>query len=149
MSVSAASSVQRYAKPSERQCQVLFWKNPFLNSVSVSGLDPREFDLTDLRRAWYSADRPGHFSLTEAPLPHPNPTPPNTLKRSRTGLEAEPRRSQTEPNGAETEPKGAEMDRNQVFWGGTGGGFVGVGGWGGCKEKRKSLHTRAFLEHVI
>ena len=31
------------------------------------------------------------------------------------------------------------MDRNQAFRGGTGGGFVGVGGVGGCKGKRKSL----------
>ena len=31
------------------------------------------------------------------------------------------------------------MDRNHAFRGGTGGGFVGVGGWGGCKGKRKSL----------
>ena len=30
------------------------------------------------------------------------------------------------------------MDRNQAFRGGT-GGFVGVGGWGGCKGKGKSL----------
>ena len=27
--------------------------------MSVSGLDPREFDLTDLRRAWYSSP-PNH-----------------------------------------------------------------------------------------
>ena len=32
------------------------------------------------------------------------------------------------------------MDRNQAFRGGTGGGFVGVGGGvGGCKGKRISL----------
>ena len=31
------------------------------------------------------------------------------------------------------------MDRNQAFRGGTGGGFVGVGGVGGCKGKRMSL----------
>ena len=71
------------------------------------------------------------FSLTEAPLPDPIPTPPNTLKRTRNGPETEPKRSQTEPNGAETEPNGAEMDPNQAFRGGTGGGFVGVGGVGG------------------
>ena len=33
------------------------------------------------------------------------------------------------------------MDRNQAFRGGTGGGFVGVGGVGSCKGKRKSLNV--------
>ena len=80
------------------------------------------------------------FSLTEAPLPDPTPTPPNTPKRTRNGPKTDPKRSQSEPNGAETEPNGAEMDRNQAFRGGTGGGFVGVGWWGGCKGKRISLH---------
>ena len=79
------------------------------------------------------------FSLTEAPLPNPTPTPPNLPKRTRNGAETDPKRSQTEPNGAETEPNGAEMDRNQAFRAGTGGGFVGVGGVGGCKGKRISL----------
>ena len=79
------------------------------------------------------------FSLTEAPLPDPTPTPPNTPKRTRNRPEAEPKRSQTDPNRAETEPNRAEMDRNQAFRGGTGGGLVGVGGVGGCKGKRKSL----------
>ena len=74
---------------------------------------------------------PIFFSLTEAPLPDPTPTPPNTPKRTRNGPETDPKRSQTEPNGAETEPNGAETDRNQAFRGGTGGGFVGVGGVGG------------------
>ena len=71
------------------------------------------------------------FSLTEAPLPDPTPTPPNTP-------ETDPKRTrnrpETEPNGPETEPNGAEMDRNQAFRGGTGGGFVGVGG-GVVREK--------------
>ena len=64
-----------------------------------------------------------------SPRPHPDPTqhPETEPKRSQT----EPKRSQTEPNGAKTEPNGAEMDRNQAFRGGTGGGFVGVGGGGG------------------
>ena len=75
------------------------------------------------------------FSLTEAPLPDPTPTPANTPKRTRNGPKTDPKRSQTEPNGAQTEPNGAEMDRNQAFRGGTGGGFVGVGGVGGCKGK--------------
>ena len=57
------------------------------------------------------------FPLTEAPLPDPTPTPPNTPKRTR---ETEPKRSRN----------GAEMDRNQAFHGGTGRGFVGMG-WGG------------------
>ena len=79
------------------------------------------------------------FSLTEAPLPDPIPTPPNTPKRTRNRPKTDPKQSQTEPNGAETEPNRAEMDRNQAFRGGTGGGFVGVAGVGGCKGKRKSL----------
>ena len=85
------------------------------------------------------------FSLTEAPLPDPTPTPPNTPKRTRNGPKTDPKRSQTEPNGAETEPNGAEMDRNQAFRGGTGGGFVGVGGVGGCKGKRISLRILGIL----
>ena len=71
------------------------------------------------------------FSLTEAPLPGPTPTPPNTPKRTRNGPGTEPNGAATEPNGAETEPNGAEMDRNQALRGGTAGGFVGVGGVGG------------------
>ena len=69
-----------------------------------------------------------------SPRPQPDPTqhPEKEPKRTRN-------RGETEPNGAETEPNGAEMDRNQAFRGGTGGGFVGVGGVGGCKGKRKSL----------
>ena len=76
------------------------------------------------------------ISLTEAPLPDPSPTPPRPHPTPRKGPETDPKRSQTEPNGAETEPNGAEMDRNQVFRGGTGRGFVGVGGVGACKGKR-------------
>ena len=87
------------------------------------------------------------FSLTEAPLPDPTPTPPNTPKRTRNGPETDPKRSQTEPNGAETEPNGAEMDRNQAFRGGTGGGFVGVGGWGVVREK-ENHHTNDFKQQA-
>ena len=36
------------------------------------------------------------------------------------------------------------MDRNQAFRGGTGGGFVGAGGVGGCKGTRKLL-SLSFL----
>ena len=64
------------------------------------------------------------FSLTEAPLPDPTQHPETDPKRTQN-------RPETEPNGAETEPNGAEMDRNQAFRGGTGRGFVGVGGGGG------------------
>ena len=86
------------------------------------------------------------FSLTEAPLPDPTPTPPNTPKRTRNGPKTDPKRSQTEPNGAKTEPNGAEMDRNQAFRGGTGGGLCrGGGGGGGCKGKRMSLHQYDIL----
>ena len=78
------------------------------------------------------------FSLTEAPLPDPTPTPPNTPKRTRNGAETEPKRSQTEPKRSQTEPKWTEIKLFGV--GGTGGGVVGVGGGGGVvREKRKSL----------
>ena len=65
-----------------------------------------------------------------SPRPHPNPTqhPETHPKRTQT-------RPETEPNGAETKPNGAETERNQAFRGGTGGGFVGVGGWGVVREK--------------
>ena len=77
------------------------------------------------------------FSLTEAPLTDPTPTPPNTP-------ETDPKRTrnrpETEPNGAErsqTEPNGAEMDRNEALLGGTDGGVCrDWGGGGGCKGKR-------------
>ena len=75
------------------------------------------------------------FSLTEAPLPDPTPSPPNTPKRTRN-------RPETEPNGAKQSRNGAKRSRNgpkSSFsqWDGRGGGFVGVGGWGGCKGKKK------------
>ena len=83
------------------------------------------------------------FSLTEAPLPDPTPTPRNTLKRTRNGPETDPKqtrnrakRSQTEPKRSQTEPKWTEI---KLFRVGQAGGFVGVGGVGGCKGKRKSL----------
>ena len=60
------------------------------------------------------------FSLTEAPLPDPTPTPPNTPKR------------ETDPNRPKRQRSrnGAEIDRNQALWGGMAGRFVGMGGWG-------------------
>ena len=61
-----------------------------------------------------------------SPRPHPDPTQHPEVHPKRTQ-----NRPETEPNGAETEPNGAEMERNQAFRGGTGGGFVGVGGGGG------------------
>ena len=72
-----------------------------------------------------------------SPRPHPDPT-----QHAETDPKRTQNRPETEPNGAETEPNGAEMDRNQAFRGGTGGGFVGVGGWGVVREKRISLHWR-------
>ena len=87
------------------------------------------------------------FSLTEAPLTDPTPTPPNTPetnpKRTRNRPETEPngaKRSRTEPNGAkrsQTEPKWTEIKPSRV---GRTGGFVRMGGAGGCKGKRISLH---------
>ena len=64
---------------------------------------------------------------SSSPRPHPHPTqhPETDPKQTR--------------NGTQTEPNGAEMDRNQAFRGGMGGGFVGVGGVGGCKGRRNSL----------
>ena len=45
------------------------------------------------------------FYLSEAPLPDPTPTPPNTPKRTRNGPETDPKRSQTDPKRTETELK--------------------------------------------
>ena len=42
------------------------------------------------------------FSLTEASLPEPIPTPPNTLKRTRNRPETDLKWTETDPNGAET-----------------------------------------------
>ena len=73
------------------------------------------------------------FSLTEAPLP--DPTPPNTPKRTRRGPE-------TEPNGPERsqkEPKWTEIKPPRV---GRPGGVCWDRRGGGCKGKRKSLPWR-------
>ena len=89
------------------------------------------------------------FSFTEAPLPDPAPTPPNTPEWTRNGPETHPKPSQTEPNGAETEPNGAEMGRNQALSGGTaGGGLLGWRGGGGCKvgSAQKAPSERAPSE---
>ena len=107
------------------------------------------------------------FSLTEAPLPDPTPTPPNTPKRTRNGPETDPKQSQTEPNGAETEPNGAETEPNGAEteprsnfsgwdrW----GGCWGRGGGGVVREKEnhcpnvsgtsaeRSWHERFFSRH--
>ena len=61
------------------------------------------------------------FSLTEAPLTNPTPTPPNTP-------ETDPKRTRPEPNGA-------EMDRNQALSGGTARGVCRGGGVGVVKGK--------------
>ena len=68
------------------------------------------------------------FSLTEAPLPDPTPTPPNTPKRTRNGPETEPngaKRTRTEPNGARNGPKSSPLGWDSR------GGFVGMAGGGG------------------
>ena len=62
------------------------------------------------------------FSLTEAPLPDPTPTPPNTPKQTRNGAETEPKRSQTEPKRSQTEPKWTEI---KLFGVGRAGGLSG------------------------
>ena len=83
------------------------------------------------------------FSLTEAPLTDPTPTPPNTPetdpKRTRNGAE-------TEPNGAErsqTEPKWTEIKPSRV---GRTGGFVGKGGVGVVREKEYHYPRRVIAE---
>ena len=63
------------------------------------------------------------FSLTEAPLPDPTPTPSNTPKRTLNGPEMDPKRTQTDPNEPEKDRNRPEMDRIKR----------------GCKGKRKSL----------
>ena len=50
------------------------------------------------------------FSLTEAPLNDPTPTPPNTPKQTRNG----PKRTQTDPKQTETDPKGTEIKLSGV-----------------------------------
>ena len=83
-------------------------------------------------------------SLTEVPLPDPIPrngpemdrATDDFFRRTQSRTQMDPKRTQTDPNGPEKDPK---LDRNQALWGGTAGGFVGMGGGGGCKGKRKSL----------
>ena len=71
------------------------------------------------------------FSLTEAPLPDPTPTPPNTPKRTRN-------RPETEPNGAKRSRNGAKRSRNgpkSSFLGWDGRGVCRGGGGGAVREK--------------
>ena len=75
------------------------------------------------------------FSLTEAPLTDPTPTPPNTRETDPKRTRNDPKRSQTEPNGAErsqTEPKWTEIKPFRV---GRTGGLTGWGGVGLVREK--------------
>ena len=73
------------------------------------------------------------FSLTEAPLPDPAPTPrkaPETdPKQTRSGA----KRSQTDPKRSQPELKWTEIKPSRV---GRPGGLSGWGGGGGCKGKR-------------
>ena len=68
------------------------------------------------------------FSLTEAPLPDPAPTPPNTPKRTRNGPETEPNGAETEPKRSQTEPKRTEIEPSRVGRPGGLSGWRGVGG---------------------
>ena len=77
------------------------------------------------------------FALTEAPLPDPTPTPSNTPKRTLNGPEIET------PNG----PKWTEKDQNQALWGGTAGGFVGLGG-GVRVVREKENHYSKVLKVI-
>ena len=77
------------------------------------------------------------FSLTEAPLPDPTPTPPNT------------------PNGPDTDPKhtrnGAKRSRNgpkSSLSGWDGRGVCRGRGGGGVVGKRKSLHWALWAGKV-
>ena len=87
------------------------------------------------------------FSLTEAPLTDPTPTPSNTPEtgpnRTRNGPEMEPtgaKRTQTEPK---TEPKWTEIKPPRV---GRLGGFVGMGGGGVVREKENHYPNRHLTE---
>ena len=87
---------------------------------------------SDLLRSKITSKVVIFFSLTEAPLPDPNPTPPNTLKRTRN-------RAETEPNGAKRSRNGAKRSRNgpkSSFSGWDGRGVCrGRGGGGVVREK--------------
>ena len=41
------------------------------------------------------------------------------------------------------------MDRNQAFWGGTGGGFVGMGGVGVVREKENHYESSAISCNLV
>ena len=83
------------------------------------------------------------FSLTEAPLPDPTPTPPQPHP-------TDPKRTRNRPGGgAKRTRNGAETDRNQAFWGGTAGVFVGMEGRGVCKGKRKSLRWGLYFSFLF
>ena len=71
------------------------------------------------------------FSLTEALLPDPTPTPPNTPKRTRNGPETEANRAKRSRNGAKRSRKGPKSSVS----GWDGRGVFGVGGWGVVREK--------------
>ena len=79
------------------------------------------------------------FSLLSTTPPRPDPTPRDRPK-------TDPKWTETDPKCAETDPKRTETDQDQAFW--EGGGVVGVGGWGGCKGKRKSLLLNHCLNSV-
>ena len=86
------------------------------------------------------------FSLTEAPLPDPTPTPPNTPKRTRNGPKTDPKRTRNgakrSRNGAETEPKWTEIKRFGV---GRAGVCRGRGGWGVVREKEYHYASSPYL----
>ena len=65
------------------------------------------------------------FSLTEAPLPDPTLTPPNTPKRTRNGPETEPKRSRNGPKEPTRTRNGPEIKLSGV------GRPGGLSGWGG------------------
>ena len=79
----------------------------------------------------------GHWSSailvpyrSPSPRLHPDPTPTHP----------------TDPKRTETDRNGPEMDRNQALWGGTAGGFVGMGGVGVVREKEN--HWTGALSSV-
>ena len=75
------------------------------------------------------AQAPNVFSLTEAPLPDPTLTPPNTPKRTR------------------TEPKQTETAKSSSL-GCDGRGFCRVGGGGGVVREKENHYTSGKTDPV-
>ena len=75
------------------------------------------------------------FSLTEAPLPDPDPNPTQHP-------EMDPKRTRNKPETDPNGPEGTRKDQNQALWGGTAGGFVGMGGGVGVVREKENHYSR-------